>query len=276
MRRLLPLLLLAAACSAGPGDGRPVVVAGAYPFVWLAEQVGGDAVSVTDLVKPGAEPHDVELTPRQVGESQEADVVLAVPGFQPALDDAVGDRDNLLDLGEAMDQQGDDPHVWLDPLRMREAATALAERLAAVDPEGAQGYRDRAAGTTRALAELDATMRRQLRGCTRDDVLTGHTAFAYLTGRYALTQRGISGVDPEAEPSPSDVAGAVRFARSSGVTTVFTENLAEPGAAATVADEAGLRVALLDPLEAVRDGDDYLSVQRRNAQALHDALGCRT
>src|SRR3954447_58439 len=148
-----PLLgaTLLAACTTGlPHNGKVQVVASAYPFAWLAEQVGGPDVDVTDLVPPGAAPHDLELTPRQVGLVGQAAVVVYLRGFQPSVDDALGSGKQGLDLGKVVTQQrltdqdersAKDPHVWLDPVRMEQAANALANRLAEKDPTHASYYK---------------------------------------------------------------------------------------------------------------------------------------
>ena len=277
LRSLAALLLLTAACSTS-SRGAPAgvtVIAAAYPFAWLATQVGGPLVEVTNLVKPGAEPHDIELAPRQVGDLQQADVVVFLGGFQPAVDDALQEGKQGLDLSGAMGEKDHDPHVWLDPVRMQTAADALADRLAAVDPSHAEQYRTRAATVSSLLGDLDSTFRTALTACARSDIVTSHSAFGYLASRYGLVQRGISGLTPDAEPSPRDVASVAQFARKNGVTTIFFESLVDPKVARVVAAEIGARTAVLDPLEGVATGDDYLSVQKRNALALHDALGCR-
>jgi zinc transport system substrate-binding protein len=274
-RSLLLGLLLVAACSGTglPEEGKVQVVVGAYPFAWVAEQVGGPDVTVTDLVPPGAEPHDLELTPKQVGQVEEADVVLHLTGFQPAVDDAV--KGNGLDLGPVADQEGGDPHVWLDPARMQAIATAVGEALAEDDSEHAPAYRQRAEALVSRLKALDATFRGELTGCARTDLVTSHSAFGYLASRYGLTQVGITGISPEEEPSPKKLAEVARFAKEHDVTTIFFETLVSPKVAETVADEVGATTAVLDPLEGVTGDDDYVSVQERNAQALHAALGCR-
>ena len=280
---LLPVLL-AAACTSGPSAAADEVdvVASAYPFAWLAEQVGGSAVHVTDLVKSGAEPHDIELSPRQVALVQEAAVVVYLKGFQPAVDDALGGGKQGFDLGTVVTQQplaeqgsAKDPHVWLDPMRMQAAATALASRLATRDPAHADDYKRRAATVEAELGNLDALFRSSLQGCVRHDLVTSHSAFGYLAGRYGLEQKGISGLTPDAEPSPHKIAEIASYARRNGVTTIFFESLIDPKVAKTVASEIGAKTAVLDPVEGVRNGDDYVSVQRRNAAALHTALGCR-
>lgn len=276
--RLTPLLLLPvllAGCAGAAPSGRPTVVAGAYPLAWLAQRVGGADVRVVDLVRPGVEPHDIELTPRQMGEVQDAAVVVLLHGFQPALDDAAGSGAAVLDLAKTAGETGHDPHVWLDPVRMQAMAAALADRLAARDPGHASSYRSRAAALDADLTALDRDFRTALTGCARKDIVTSHAAFGYLAGRYGLVQHGISGLSPDAEPSPARLADITRFARDHHVTTIFFEALVDPRVAQTVAAEVGARTAVLDPVEGVRGHDDYLSVQRRNAQALHDALGCR-
>jgi len=270
---LVPALVLAGCSSGAEDDGRSEVAAAAYPLAWLASQVAGADAEVLDLVDPGVEPHDVELTPRQVADLREADLVVHLKGFQPAVDDALDDTP-ALDLALLQDKGSEDPHIWLDPLRMRAAAIAMTDRLVEVDPDHADGYRTRGKALVAQLAQLDATFRSSLQRCARKEVVTSHAAFGYLAARYGLVQRGISGLSPDAEPSPADLADVVRFAREHRVTTIFFETLVDPAVARTVADEVGARTAVLDPVESVRDGDDYLSVMRRNAAALHDALGC--
>ena len=289
MRRLLVCVLLASAlgsgCAAGlPQDGKLQVVASAYPFAWLAERVGGPDVDVTDLVPPGAEPHDVELSPRQVGLVEQAAVVVHLKGFQPSVDDALGDGKQGFDLGTVVSQQalttGDeqtakDPHIWLDPVRMEAAARALADRLADKDRTHATAYKARAATLVSQLAALDATFRSDLTGCARKDVVTSHSAFGYLASRYGLTQVGITGVSPEEEPSPKKLAEVASYAKDHHVTTIFFESLVDPKVARTVANEIGAKTAVLDPIEGVKGGDDYLTVQARNAANLREALGCK-
>ena len=283
------LLLGAAACGGGgSSDGRVRVLAAAYPFAWAAEQVAGPDATVTNLVEGGGEPHDIELTARQVQATRTASVVVYLRGFQPAVDDAVGDLDSQarLDLTQVADvrparsgldgatEAGQDPHVWLDPRRMSAIVSEIARRLSAADPDNAGGYRTRAELAASRLGELDTAFASTLRTCARRELVTAHTAFGYLADRYGLEQVGVTGLDPEAEPNPGRIADVARYARSRGVTTIYFESLVDPKLARTVADEIGARTAVLDPLEAVRDGDDYVSVMRRNLTALAAGLSC--
>jgi len=287
----LALTLLAAACG-GPDevadDGRVQVVVGFYPLEYLAERVGGDRVQVSSLAQPGAEPHDLELRPQQIQEMAEADLVLYLGSFQPAVDDAVAENapehsldvlgateavDGYTELG-ADEEAGLDPHVWLDPTAYADLAEAVADRMAEADPEHADAYAANGAALVADLTALDEEFSTGLADCERSEIVTTHNAFGYLALRYGLEQVAIAGLSPEDEPSPQDVDSARSFAEQNGVTTIFYEEAVSPEYAETVADQVGADTAVLSPLEVVDEGEDYLSAMRRNLGALTEALGC--
>ena len=129
------------------------------------------------------------------------------------------------------------------------------------------------------LRALDAEMKEGLATCRRHEIVTSHAAFGYLAQRYGLRQIALTGLSPEAEPSPRDLEALVDEVRKSGSTTVFFETLVSPKLAQTVAREAGAKTAVLDPIEGLTPdeaaaGDDYFSVMRANLAALRAALGC--
>jgi zinc transport system substrate-binding protein len=277
---LVALALLAGtSCTrAAPAGSRVRVAAGLYPLAYVARLVGGDRIAVTDLTPPGAEPHEIELTPGQVSAIQSAALVLVVKGLQPAIDDAAPRGRTLDARGTGKVRQdatgGADPHVWLDPSRLAAFAMDLAARLGTADKAHAAEYLDRGRAASATFAELDVELRTGLAHCTRHEIVTSHAAFGYLADRYGLTQVGISGLVPDAEPSPGRVAEVARYVRAHAVTTVFFESLVSPKVARTVARETGAKTAVLDPIESVRGGDDYVTVLRRNLAALRTALGC--
>jgi zinc transport system substrate-binding protein len=298
------LALTAAACSANGADagpGKVDVVAAFYPLQFITERVGGDAVSVTNLAKPGAEPHDLELNAQQVGKVSDADIVVYLKGFQPAVDEAVAQQggDRAFDVATVAplldatasdpehDEEGDagheesaagakDPHVWLDPTRLAAIADRLAERLGKVDAGRAGDYTARAHVLRTDLDRLDQEYEQSLRTCQRREIVTGHAAFGYLAARYRLNQIGISGLTPEDEPAPQRLAAVAAQAREYKATTIFFETLVSPKVADTIAREVGAKTAVLDPIEGLQPGatGDYLSVMRGNLAALKLALGC--
>lgn len=288
-----------AACSNGGGGSDPDkvdVVAAFYPLQFLAERIGGDRVVVDNLTKPGAEPHDLELNPRQVGQVVDAELIVYLTGFQPAVDEAVeqngGDRafdvagvaplrdaaagghEHEGEAGHEAESGGKDPHLWLDPTRLAGVGDKLAERLGRVDPDHAADYTARA-GTLRAeLTKLDTEYAEGLRTCQRREVVTSHTAFGYLAEHYGLAQIGLTGLTPEAEPSPQRLAEVAKEAREHQAGTIFFETLVSPKVAETIAREVGARTAVLDPIEGPPAEGDYLTAMRANLQTLRTALDC--
>ena len=268
-----------AACGSdgGTADGRVSVAAAFYPLAYAAEQIGGDHVAVRNLTPPGTEPHDVELSARDVERIRSADVVLYLgsgfqPGFERAVEGANGEAIDLLEgLHLLASEEGVDPHVWLDPLRYAEQARRIGDVL---------GRRESAPGLAERLRKLDADFQRGLARCARREIVTSHAAFHYLADRYELEQIGLTGVSPEAEPTARDLEAIVDEVESTGATTIFFETLVSPRLAETVARETGAKTAVLNPLEGlsrdeVDQGEDYFSVMRENLGALRKALGCR-
>jgi zinc transport system substrate-binding protein len=274
------MTLLLTGCAAddeASGNGASTDTAAAfYPLGWLAEQLGGD---VELLTSPGVEPHDLELSPQQVAQVADADVVLLLGGFQPAVDEAVEQQagGEVVDVAEVVDLVADDPHFWQDPMRMAAAARAIGDAYLETDPDQADDIEKATDRLVADLKQLDTEFRQGLADCRTTTVVTSHDAFGYLGESYGLELLPIAGLDPGADPSPQRLAELADLVRDRGVTTIFTETLVSPAVAETLADEAGVSVATLDPIEGLTDetaDEDYLSLMRANLSALQEANGC--
>ncbi len=294
-------VLATSAC--GSSDEQPegspeetTIVVGFYPLEFIATRVAGDLANVETLTAPGAEPHDVELSPQAVGSVGTADLVLYTAGLQSAVDDAVEQQggDHALDVNAAADlittgtehddeQEGDeggdtlDPHFWLDPSRMGEVTEAVADRLIEIDPANESTYQANADALVADLNDLNAAFDEGLVACQQDHMVTTHDAFGYLAFNYGFDQVGIAGISPEAEPSPARLAEVASIVRDTGVDTIYSEVLIGTDIAETVAAETGADVLVLDPVEGLTDesaGQDYLEVMRSNLDTLRSGQNC--
>ena len=299
----LPLVLLLAACgSSAKGEGGATdVVASFYPFAFVAEQVGGSHVEVKNLTSPGVEPHDLELKPKQVGDVQNADLVVYEKHFQAAVDDAVKQADrstkDTVDVASVVklkplqpgaeeghdhgdkghDHGEEDPHTWLDPENMIAVTKAVQTQLSAVDPDHASDYAASADKLISELSDLSTAYETGLKTCKTRTIVTSHAAFQYLAARYGLTQVPIAGLDPANEPSPSQLADITKLVRKEKISTIFTEELVSPAIAKTIAKETGATTATLDPIEGLSDatkGQTYLTLMRKNLETLRKANSC--
>ena len=287
--------------ASGAAVADPVsVVAAFYPLEYAATRVGADAVTVTPLTPPGVEPHDLELSAAQVAEIAAADVVLYIKGFQPAVDEAVEQQaaDRAIDVSAGLtllageegdhegeteeehaahaDEGGNDPHVWLDPTNMAAIGAAIAERLSTLAPDRAADI-EAAAGTfEQDMTALDGEYTAALATCASREMVVSHEAFGYLANAYDLTQVGISGLSPEAEPSPARMREVAELVTANDITTIYYETLVDPKVAQTIADETGATTAVLDPLEGLASDatGDYSSIMRDNLATLVAGQSC--
>ncbi len=272
---VLPL----AACSATDDDGRPTVVASFYPLQFLVTEIAGDHVRVVNLTEPGKEPHDLDPSPKQVAEISQADLVVYAKGLAPAIDKAAkenaGSKD--LDVTRYVDEEDGNPHFWLDPLRMAKAATEVEKKLAKIDSKHADEFAANLDKLTATLQGIDAAYTSGLASCERNLVVTSHDAFGYQK-KYGLEFAPITGLSPDAEPSPARIAELQDLIKKDGITTVFSETIASPKMANTLASELGISAEVLDPIEGVAkgSGDDYTSLMQANLVNLEKANGCKS
>ncbi|MGH8774861.1 MAG: metal ABC transporter substrate-binding protein [Jiangellaceae bacterium] len=276
----------------------PTVLTSFYPLAFLAERIAGPDATVENLTQPGVEPHDLELTGQQVGSIAHADLVLYLHGFQPAVDEAVEQNaaSRSLDVAEIVDllpagedeHEGEeeghehgglegDPHLWLDPTNVAAVSQTVADRLTELIPAQADAIHERADDLVAELTGLDREYESGLGRCERQVFVTSHAAFGYLADRYGLDMVGISGLSPDAEPSPARLAEVQHVVEEEGVTTIFYETLVSPQVAETLADDLAIDTAVLDPIEGLADDaadEDYFSLMRANLDALREANGC--
>lgn len=151
--------------------------------------------------------------------------------------------------GHEGEEAGLDPHIWLDPVKYAEVAEGVGKSLEKADPDHAADYRKNTQTLVAELDTLDKAYEDGLRNTATKTFITTHSAFGYLAERYGLTQEGIAGIDPEAEPSPARIDEIHHVAEETGATTVFFETLASDKTAKTLAKDLGLRTGVLDPLE---------------------------
>jgi zinc transport system substrate-binding protein len=311
---LASLSLVLSACSSATEEASPsqsasatgevvIVHAAFYPLEFLAKTIGGDQIQVISLTAPGAEPHDMELTPVQVAELEKTSLALFIDGFMPAVDEAIEASvpDRALDLGTVVtlleaeahsdeeahseeeaateDDHGHgayDPHIWLDPANMVLMANAVSDRLIAIDPARSDLYTANTASLIAELEALDQEFITGLANCEQKEIVTSHESFGYLANAYGFEQHGISGLSPESEPSPARLAEISEMVKAEGITTIYYETLVSPAIAETVANETGATTAVLDPIEGLVEGstDTFITVMQANLQALIKGQTC--
>lgn len=236
-------ILLGALVGCAPLWAKTNVVTTVPDLAWLVEKLGGERVTARALMKGTENPHYVDAVPDFIRRAADADVVVLV-----GLDLEVGWLPKVLQRsGNAKVQTGgpgycdasrtvtvrDRPtgtvdrsmgdihpqgnsHYWLGPTAMGEAATAVAECLATVDPEGAEGYREAARNVARDLSSLRDELKKLLPK-TSAPVLEYHREFSYFFADYGIPSAGTLEEKPGLPPSAGRIATVASQAKRKGV-----------------------------------------------------------
>ena len=173
-----------------------------------------------------------------------------------------------------------DPHIWLDPILIKQQVNNIKDALVQADPDNAESYEQNAAAYNEQLDSLDAKIRSELSSCKKDTFVPFHSAFSYFAERYGLTEFALGGLAPDAEASASELAHFVDFIKDNDIGVIFAEELVDPRLAQVIAEEAGAQVMVLSPLEALTpeesaSGVTLLEKIEQNLDSLKIALDCQ-
>ena len=283
---------ISVACNTGSRDDtKTSVVTTIYPLEYFAQRIGGEEISVVNLLKQGVESHSFEPMPEDIRRLDAADVIIYNgSGLEPwmgralsAIGNSAGPR-LIVEASHEWEQENDtayiDPHVWLDPLKAMDQVKLVRDTLSSANPNGAARHATNAQNLLTELSSLHQTFIVELADCALDRFITPHAAFGHLAERYGLEQIPISGLSPEAEPGPTDLARIADTARELGVSYVMVEPIISTAYAETLAREINAQLLPLHPLESLtsdesKRGDDYFSIMEANLSNLSMALECK-
>lgn len=269
------------------------VVTSFYPLYFMASQIGDDKAEVANITPSGAEPHDYEPSTQDITRIEQSAILILNGGQLETWGDKV--KDNLRNknveivtaadglITQEVEEEGEmikDPHVWLDPVLAKKEALTIAQAFIKVDPKNKGFYEANEKKLESQFDSLDAAFRIGLQDCQQRNIITSHSAFGYVASRYGLKQVSISGLSPDQEPSPKELAEVAKFAKDNNVKYIFFETLLSPKLSETIAKEVGAETLVFNPLEGLTQeeedaGQDYFSVQAENLAHLRTALECK-
>lgn len=257
-----------------------------YPLEFVAQQIAGDNFHVINITPVGVEPHDFELSASATQDVLDAQLAIVLGGsFQPAIEKTAASRDShTLDILDAIesnqhDSEGDDPHVWLDPVEMKYVVDVVTDAIVEIDPHHKEQYVAHALEFTKKLDALHTSYRKALGSCELSTFVTSHDAFSRLADRYDLTHESIAGFSPEAEPTPARMKQIADVVERENITTIFSEELASPKVAGAIRRETGVEIKVLSPIEGltqdhIDSNEDYFTLMEKNRDRLSSALRC--
>lgn len=266
------------------------VITSLFPFQEFAQAVGKERVEVTLLLPPGVEPHTWEPKPSDVLKVAQADIFIYIGrAMEPWADKVVkaarGKKLHLLEISRELASlagaQTIDPHLWLDFNLDLQIVDLITQALSKIDPTQAPYFQKNALPYKEKLADLDKKYQITLASCRqRTLILGGHAAFAYLTKRYGLQQIALSGINPNAEPTPKRMAEVIALTRQEKAKYIFAEEMVNPRLAKALADEAGVEILILNPganltKKQRAEKMTFLQIMEGNLASLKRGLQCQ-
>lgn len=263
----------------------------------VAAQIGGERVRIHNLVGADADAHAYQLTGKDVKKIasarlvilnglglEKADILRTVRQHKIPYAEAAAGIDALKTEegghhhhGHHHDHGEYDPHVWHDPVLMKQYAANIAAALIKADPEGREYYQKRLSAYSTELAKLDDYARIRFAAIAPEHrkVLTGHDSFSYLGKRYGVVFLAPQGVSTESEASARTVAAIIRQIKQQGIKAVFTENIKDGRMVQRIAKETGVQVGgtlYSDALSRGAPAQTYADLFRYNVRTLSEAM----
>lgn len=268
------------------------IVTSLFPLMEFAQAVAQDSADVHLLIPPGAEVHTWQPRPSDIMQLSSADLFIFIgyglEPWVPGLLRSVSSASLIaIEVGKilALAEQGGegekpDPHIWLDPELDQRIVDEICRILSEIEPARSSFFEANAALYKKRLRELDLSYKIGLETCRhRTFLLAGHTAFSFLARRYHLEQLALSGLSPDAEPSPTRIIEIIRWAKEHRVTAVFMEAYASDRMAKMLARELKAKILILNPganlsQEQRLQGLTFFDIMEANLHNLKIGLGC--
>ena len=284
-----------------------LVVTSIFPLADIVQELGGERVEVVSLLSGGMSPHVYEPTTGDVRQVANADLVVLVgegldsfaeklleghalikvlhvtegirlqPPAMTILDinhEVNGEREHEEDSSEHHEHGSFDPHVWLDPVLVREnIAPRIAAQLIELDEHGKSYFENNLKRFQAELTSLDAEIKQVVDTFSYSKFIVFHSAWHYFALRYNLEDINVEDF-PNQEPSAKDIMKIVKFGRETSAGAIFIEPQFNPKAAKVIAAEYDAEVIILDPLgNSEIDGrDSYLGLMHWNLEQLMKGL----
>lgn len=274
------------------------IVASFYPLYDIAKEIGGNNTLVTSVIPFGVEPHDWEIAPQQIPQISKADMIIFNGiGFDSWLGKEEQFRNSFLvdiskdlqlvnidkqQLGNLKHESTYDPHIWLDPILVKNISQTISNAFIKLDPNNADFYKQNTQNFLLQLDELDSVIKKSLSNCELKDFISFHQAFQYFANRYGLTQHTIhESISPESEILPQQIIKIIKLAKDHNIDTIYSEELVDPKLSQVLASEIpNGKVLLLSPVEGLNREElannvGYIDKMYMNLENLKQGLKCK-
>ncbi|DAB29377.1 MAG TPA: ABC transporter substrate-binding protein [Sulfurimonas sp. UBA12504] len=297
----LLMILLFISQEKEPKSQKPQVATSSFALYDIAKHIAAESVQITNILPFGVDVHSFEPTPKLLASLEQSDLIFySGAGLEPWIEgfvfkgksldmsehvtlrelDSQASHEHNTDHNEHCAHVATDPHYWLDLQNMAKATEVITHELIKLSPQNATFYTKNKEVYLQMLLKLDEVYASKLKECVLETIIVNHNAFSYLSKRYGFHVEALSGLSPEAQPSPKNMAKLIEHIKEEGTTTIFFENFVSDKAIKSISYETNASVDVLQPLgnitadEAARNLS-YEDIMRQNLDKISKALMCK-
>lgn len=257
-------------------SGKLHIYTSIYPIYDFTKKIGGEKISVYNMTKAGAEPHDFEITSKDMANLSKADLFIYNGGGMEHWVDTI--KEALKDIkyvntSSNINENNLDPHFWLSPINAKIQMENIKNGLIEIDSENKNYYESNYNLYANRLTELDKKIKTSLSDIKNRNLVLTHPAFGHFCKEYSLNQIAIA----RDEADPKAMAEIITFIKSNNVRAIFYEEFSSSKLVDSIAKETGIKILTLNPIESLSEenidsGEDYFSIMEKNLISLSDGL----
>ena len=258
-------------------SGKLQIYTSVYPIYDFTKKIGGEKITVYNMTKAGAEPHDFEITSKDMANLSKADLFIYNGGGMEHWVDSVKDAlQNIkyIDSSSNINNQNNlDPHFWLSPKNSKIQMENIKNGLIEIDSESKDYYQSNYNLYANRLDELDNKIKISLSNIKNRNLVLTHPAFGHFCKEYSLNQIAIA----RDEADPKAMAEIITFIKNNDIKAIFYEEFSSSKLVDSIAKETQIKILTLNPIESLSEknieaGEDYFSIMEKNLISLLDGL----
>lgn len=278
---------------------KPIVSVSTFVLYDAVRAIAGDSVVLKNILPFGVDPHSFELTPKTMASiERSALVIYSGAGLEPWIDKIVFQTKvlnmsqfvNLRKIGKIEQEkhhhkhhseEGEaiDPHYWLDFENMKIVAKKITEALIEILPENAKDFTLRRDLYLKSIDKLEKDYEKKLAACSVHHLILNHNSFGYLADKYNFHAESLTGLSPEASPSPSDIKRILQEIKKDGVETIFYEHFVNARVIESIAKDANIKIEVIQTLGNITAKQankqvTYEELMQENLKKIAEAMYC--
>lgn len=251
-----------------------------YPIQELTQAVVGSFAKITLITPRNTEPHDYELTAKDVGAIASANLLMTVGegSLEPWLKNASNvTKAPIIRVASYISGAKQNPHFWVNPRSILQAIDVMQKAITDTYPEKAEAIAENAQQAKKTYTAIAGRYKKTLETCKNKTIVVSHDAFALMAKEYGLKTISIAGIDPEAEPDAKSLSAIMVLMKKEGIRTIFKEPLLPPKYIQLLANQTGAMIQTLDPIEGISESQEAMTLPQsleKNLKTLSQALQC--